>query len=93
MKLAVGHSARINQFLAQRPNLQSAEHVRGLIEWAVTAVHRPPDFRRGIAAFVSDPIDQKIDRLGRRQHQEPPSVALAVVVCSIEPQPGITSLV
>ena len=65
MEGAVGHLARLDQLAMERPELQAAEQVGGLVERAVRRRERAADLGRGVVALVADPIDQEVDALLR----------------------------
>ena len=62
-KCAVGHLARLDQVAMQRPDLESAEQVGGLVERAVRRREGAADLGRGVVALVADPLDQEVDAL------------------------------
>src|SRR5262249_4000547 len=51
------------KILVQRPDLQTTQHVGGLIERTIRAVERAPNFRSRIVQFVADAFHQKVDAL------------------------------
>src|SRR6516225_11748148 len=62
MKLAVGHLAGADQFLAQAIELQAAEQIGGLIERG-GFLKRTPYFGDGVFPLVAYAVNQEIDGL------------------------------
>ncbi len=53
----------LDQLAVQRPDLEPAEQVGGLVERAVRGREGAADLRRGVVALVADPLDQEVDAL------------------------------
>jgi hypothetical protein len=70
VKLAVGHLLRYHQFLVQRAQLQSAQHVRRLIDRRVRPVERAPHFTLRVGALERHLVHHVFDGLFRRHLAE-----------------------
>jgi len=55
------HFAGFHQLPIERANLQTTEHVCGLIKRDIPSLHGSSNFRGGIASFMADIFHQKID--------------------------------
>src|SRR5438552_14094151 len=57
----IGHPARVDQFLVQRPKLECTQKICALIERSIVRIEGAANFGAGVVAFVPDTINQEID--------------------------------